>query len=495
MSNTLCPRQQSSFDGIQRALDISGIALLTCDDGRGRSTVARKVHEARGGRFLGIREFVDAMEGAHPLALEETLHGLLMRALAETDLLVVDDLHLVNDAVCCNFNYPRSDYIKAPLTAVASYVLETGKKLMVAGSESLEPLQVRGYAFGIDDFRVEDYRFLCDVLLGERGLNFEKIHRFAPRLNAHQLKSACTWLSGDTALTTERFIEYLRSQRMTSNVDLTEVEQVDLRDLKGVDDVIESLEAQIVLPLENDALASRYGLRPRRGVLLVGPPGTGKTTVGRALSHRLKSKFFLIDGTFISGTQNFYGSVNRIFEAAKDNSPAVIFIDDSDVIFENNDETGLYRYLLTMLDGIESESQAQVCIMMTAMNVSSLPPALIRSGRIELWLEMGLPDADARREILQTRVKALPEPLDGVDLEAWPRLPKGSPAPISSGWSTTPRPCSPTIWHARLRPVRSSSTSWRPPRASARTRSATSPPKHGRATAIPTVPPGSTWPP
>src|ERR1041384_5659661 len=83
----------------------------------------------------------------------------------------------------------------------------------------------------------------------------------------------------------------------------------------------------IVLPLENDELATRLQLKPKRGVLLVGPPGTGKTTVGRALAHRLKSKFFLIDGTFISGTRDFYERVHHVFEAAKQNAPSIIFID------------------------------------------------------------------------------------------------------------------------------------------------------------------------
>ena len=65
---------------------------------------------------------------------------------------------------------------------------------------------------------------------------------------------------------------------MTSNVQLGEVEAVNLYDLKEIEDVIESLEANIILPLENDALATEYNIKPKRGVLLVGPPGTGKTT-------------------------------------------------------------------------------------------------------------------------------------------------------------------------------------------------------------------------
>ncbi len=107
-----------------------------------------------------------------------------------------------------------------------------------------------------------------------------------------------------------------------------------------------------------------------------------------------------------------------MFQAAKDNAPSIIFIDDSDAIFESGEELGLYRYLLTMLDGLESESSERVCVMMTAMDVGHLPPALLRSGRIELWLEMRLPDDEARIVILREYLTALPPAIADVDLES-----------------------------------------------------------------------------
>ncbi|HEV2446897.1 MAG TPA: ATP-binding protein, partial [Candidatus Sulfopaludibacter sp.] len=81
-----------------------------------------------------------------------------------------------------------------------------------------------------------------------------------------------------------------------------------------------------------------------------------------------------------------------------------------------NGHRGFYRYLLTMLDGLESASAERVCVMMTAMNAGSLPRAVLRSGRVELWLETRLPDAEARLDILRGVMAGLPEPLAAADL-------------------------------------------------------------------------------
>ena len=93
-------------------------------------------------------------------------------------------------------------------------------------------------------------------------------------------------------------------------------------------------------------------LKRTPGIYVVGFMASGKTTIGRALAHRLKGKFFLIDGTVVAGSNDFYQDVGKVFEEAKKNAPAIIFIDDPDVIFEGSDSSGFYRYLLTMLDGL-----------------------------------------------------------------------------------------------------------------------------------------------
>jgi transitional endoplasmic reticulum ATPase len=419
----LTPTQQRAFNALSSAASTSGIVELRCIAGMGRTTVLRELHAARGGSFLGAGAILEAMERADPLALEETVYRRLADELSKHDLVILDDVQLLMLMIMGCGSYPRGHYFATTLTALTDLCGASGKHLVLGADFFTLPVDVaasKGRVVHIEMFDTADYEALGRDLLGDRAsaIDFAKVYRFARRLTARQLRRTFESLSSAaTPLDTDRVIDELRSQQLASNVDIGEVQQVELEDLKGIDDVIAALEAHIIIPLERVELAGELDLKPKRGVLLAGPPGTGKTSIGRALARRLRGKFFLIDGTFIHGSQHFYHRVSQVFEAAKQNAPGIIFIDDSDVIFESGGEAGLYRYLLTMLDGLESESAGRICVMMTAMDVGNLPPALVRSGRIELWLETRYPDLGARRAILADRVAGLPTPLGEVPLD------------------------------------------------------------------------------
>lgn len=412
-------RATLSFDRMRLGLTAMPVAYLSGVSGRGMTAVLQALVADLGGHMLSASDYAPAIASGDPLAFDDSVIRILCDAVDSYPVVIADDLHHVLEPAN-QYHAPRYGLVSNGLTALCDRVLRRPGHRLVAGAACCLPnhFEQRGFGFSIPRFTLADYRFLLERWLDAglaRHLDVERIFRFAPRLDAHHLRACAEWWRHHAEThDTEAFIEVLRAQRLGGNVDLAEVQDVRLEDLGGVDDAVQTLLRSVVLPHENEALAEELSLRAKRGVLLYGPPGTGKTTVGRALAHRLKGKFFLIDGTFIAGTDSFYGRIQQVFQAAKDNAPSVTFIDDADAIFENRSERGLYRYLLTMIDGLESESNAQVTVMLTAMNLGDLPAALVRSGHVELWLEMALPDDAARRILLERQIARLPSVVRGA---------------------------------------------------------------------------------
>ncbi|MCR4315924.1 MAG: ATP-binding protein [Planctomycetes bacterium] len=408
----LSQAQQTAYDELKILAGKGQVSGLVCRPGRGRTTILRNLSAELGAPLVTMADVGTESERLHPYQLEEGFLHAILAQFEHSNTVIVDDVHVFM-ALWDTRVTARPKILSIVLDTLLAHLSSDPKLRIVIGikDEAPPPLAERCLLAKIERFTPEDYGFLFASIAGEAldKIDWNRVHRFAPKLSAHQIAKASVYLKSPAETTTDAMLELLETLALASNVDTGKVEEVSLDSLFGVDDVVRSLEADVVVPLERPDLADSLGLTAKRGVLLYGPPGTGKTTVGRALAHRLGSKFFLIDGTVISGTTTFYETIYRIFSSAQENSPSIVFIDDSDVIFENSGETGLYRYLLTMLDGLESKESSTVCVIITAMNIGSLPPALIRSGRIELWLEMQLPGAMARTKILASRLREKPE--------------------------------------------------------------------------------------
>jgi predicted AAA+ superfamily ATPase len=417
----LSPVQTAALRRFEELLPCGNIFVVSGATGSGKSTLLRAIRERIGGSILNSGEFLELQRTRHPIAFDETFGEHLRDLLNRHSAVLVDDIHWI-EHISSSHLAPRHGMLNVVLNHACSEAIRLGKKLVFTTMDDAPSAVKAGRLLvKIGAPNVEEYRFfLRQYLKGSKSaaLNAQEIFSFASNLDGHQLRSLCQVLSRRRRITTGDFLQYILDHKLISNVSLNHVEAVELSDLRGMDSILETLEAQVVLPFENAELAKKFDLNPKKGVLLYGPPGTGKTSIGRALACRLKGKFFQIDGTFVHENKGFFEGIQEIFERAKQNAPSVIFIDDSDVLFENDVWFGLYRFLLTELDGLENEKNSGVTVIMTAMEVDKLPYALLRSGRLELWLELHLPDETARTEILRHRMKNLHEHFHAVDITA-----------------------------------------------------------------------------
>ncbi len=200
-----------------------------------------------------------------------------------------------------------------------------------------------------------------------------------------------------------------------------EIPQVSYDDIGGLRDEVGKIREMIELPLKHPELFKRLGVEAPKGVLLHGPPGTGKTMLAKAVAGETSSNFISIGGPEI--VSKFYGEsegkLREIFQEAEENAPSIIFIDEIDSIAPKRDEvTGeserrIVAQMLSLMDGLES--RGKVVVIGATNRPNSLDEALRRPGRFDREIEIGIPDRDGRMEILEIHTKGMPLAED-VDL-------------------------------------------------------------------------------
>uniref|UniRef100_A0AAY4B9H8 Transitional endoplasmic reticulum ATPase n=1 Tax=Denticeps clupeoides TaxID=299321 RepID=A0AAY4B9H8_9TELE len=182
------------------------------------------------------------------------------------------------------------------------------------------------------------------------------------------------------------------------------------------------IKEMVELPLRHPALFKAIGVKPPRGILLYGPPGTGKTLIARAVANETGAFFFLINGPEIMSklAGESESNLRKAFEEAEKNAPAIIFIDELDAIAPKREKTHgeverrIVSQLLTLMDGLKQ--RAHVIVMAATNRPNSIDPALRRFGRFDREVDIGIPDATGRLEILQIHTKNM-KLADDVDLE------------------------------------------------------------------------------
>ncbi|MEM0215599.1 MAG: CDC48 family AAA ATPase [Archaeoglobaceae archaeon] len=192
------------------------------------------------------------------------------------------------------------------------------------------------------------------------------------------------------------------------------VPNVTYEDIGGLKRELRLVREMIELPLKHPELFQRLGIEPPKGVLLYGPPGTGKTLIAKAVANEVDAHFISISGPEIMS--KFYGEseqrLREIFEEAKQNAPSIIFIDEIDSIAPKREEvTGeverrVVAQLLALMDGLES--RGQVIVIAATNRPDAIDPALRRPGRFDREIEIGVPDRDGRKEILEIHTRKMP---------------------------------------------------------------------------------------
>ncbi|MCK4492244.1 MAG: CDC48 family AAA ATPase, partial [Candidatus Altiarchaeales archaeon] len=193
-------------------------------------------------------------------------------------------------------------------------------------------------------------------------------------------------------------------------------------DIGGLKEEIGRVREMVELPMKHPELFDKLGIKPPKGLLLHGPPGTGKTLIAKAVASESNVYFIPLNGPEIM--DKYYGESERklreIFKEAQENAPSIIFIDEIDSIAPAREETRgeverrVVAQLLSLMDGLVARGDV---IVIAATNMPDfIDPALRRPGRFDREIEIGIPDKNGRKEILQIHTRGMPL-ADDVDLQ------------------------------------------------------------------------------
>ncbi|KAK5975938.1 putative 26S protease regulatory subunit 4 [Trichostrongylus colubriformis] len=197
---------------------------------------------------------------------------------------------------------------------------------------------------------------------------------------------------------------------MVSVMKLEKAPQETYADVGGLDQQIQEIKESVELPLTHPEYYEEMGIKPPKGVILYGCPGTGKTLLAKAVANQTSATFLRIVGSEL--IQKYLGDgpkmVRELFRVAEENAPSIVFIDEIDAVgtkrYDSNSggEREIQRTMLELLNQLDGfDSRGDVKVLMATNRIESLDPALIRPGRIDRKIEFPLPDEKTKRRIFQ----------------------------------------------------------------------------------------------
>eukprot|EP00298_Acanthocystis_sp_HF-20_P014504 c20796_g1_i1.p1 GENE.c20796_g1_i1~~c20796_g1_i1.p1 ORF type:complete len:438 (+),score=244.00 c20796_g1_i1:103-1416(+) len=179
-------------------------------------------------------------------------------------------------------------------------------------------------------------------------------------------------------------------------------------DIGGLETQIQEIKESVELPLTHPELYEEIGIRPPKGVILYGVPGTGKTLLAKAVAHHTSATFLRVVGSEL--IQKYLGEgpklVRELFRVADEHAPTIVFIDEIDAVgtkrydSHSGGEREIQRTMLELLNQLDGfDSRGDVKVIMATNRIESLDPALLRPGRIDRKIEFPMPDEKTKRRI------------------------------------------------------------------------------------------------
>ena len=204
--------------------------------------------------------------------------------------------------------------------------------------------------------------------------------------------------------------------------DVGQSQGITYEDIGGIGSQLQKVREMIELPLKHPELFRRLGIDPPKGVLLHGPPGTGKTMIAKAVATETNAHFTSINGPEI--ISKYYGEsekqLREIFDDAANNAPAIVFVDEIDSICPKREDVSgeverrVVAQMLTLMDGMQGRDN--VIVIGATNRRDAMDPALRRPGRFDREIEIGVPDREGRKEILDVHTRQMPI-ADDFDVE------------------------------------------------------------------------------
>src|SRR5579884_853746 len=264
---------------------------------------------------------------------------------------------------------------------------------------------------------VGDDRYLARQLAAIPVTRGDRVQTTLPGAKKQDFRVVDTVPAGPVLLTPQTII-------ITSGEGKAAEARLTYEDIGGLGSQVRRIREMIELPLRFPQVFARLGIEPPKGVLLYGPPGSGKTLIARVIASETDAHFYQISGPEIMN--KLYGeseaNLRRVFEEARKNAPSILFFDELDAIAPRREDLGgekqverrVVAQLLALMDGLQERGQV---VVIAATNLpDALDPALRRPGRFDRELAIPIPDKHGRREILTIHTRGMPFAAD-VDLD------------------------------------------------------------------------------